>query len=76
MKIDVINKSLRNLNTLGKTGELTIDSFFSIQKDLQVNIIKLSDDEADSVLSLMEKLIVIVTIKLDESEDMSFREKV
>jgi hypothetical protein len=76
VKIDVINKSLRNLNTLGKTGELTIDSFFSIQKDLQVNIIKLSDDEADSVLSLMEKLIVIVTIKLDESEDMSFREKV
>lgn len=64
-----------NTVTLCKTGELTIDTFFSIQKDLQLNLIKLEEDEMETVGELIQKLIVIAAIKVDETEEMTYNEK-
>lgn len=64
-----------NTVTLCKTGELTIDTFFSIQKDLQLNLIKLEEDEMKTVGELIQKLIVIAAIKVDETEEMTYNEK-
>ncbi|MBN8694579.1 MAG: HNH endonuclease [Bacteroidetes bacterium] len=68
---------LKKVNTLqfGRSGELTIDTFFLLQKEIEPNLAKVTETEGSTVLALLQKLLVIAAIKVDEAEDMSYKEK-
>lgn len=68
---------LKKINTVqfGKSGELTIDTFFLLQKEIEPNLVSVSEEDGATVLVLLQKLLVIAAIKVDEAEDMSYKEK-
>lgn len=56
-----------NALKFGKTGELTIDTFFAFQKDLQSSFTRISEDEFETALELLQKFIAIAAIKIDRT---------